>query len=377
MVIDRAANTLKQAKALSFATGSVNFKDRIGGLDSNDFLRVRLGDRSSLAFSFNGKANLQLLKANGKTIQSTKPKGKVASLDTVLDGGTYYIQVSSAAKKSTRYTLSATASLAHPMSSLEHPMSSSNNAVLNLRTAIPYPQDNQFATVLQGGDDGSTLDIMIVYTAEARQAEGSTETMQKTIQAAVDEVNQGYANSGIIQRLRLVHTAEINYTESGNSDTDLARLQNKTDGYIDEVHPMRDQHGADIVSLFVKNAGSGGIAYTMNQISHEFESYAFSLVQTEAAKTRLSLGHEIGHNLGVGHDRHHAGSDAALPYAYGYINQSGVGDVMSYASARRNVYANPNLSLNGEIMGKENEADVVRAFNNVRFTAANWRKSVV
>jgi hypothetical protein len=63
--------------------------------------------------------------------------------------------------------------------------------------------------------------------------------------------------------------------------------------------------------------------------------------------------------------------------AHGYITATGVGDVMSYAQDRRNYYSSPNITINGETLGKAGEADVVKTFNEVRFTTANWRKSVV
>ena len=38
------------------------------------------------------------------------------------------------------------------------------------------------------------------------------------------ETNQAYAQSGITQRLFLVHMAEVAYAESGNIGVDLPRL---------------------------------------------------------------------------------------------------------------------------------------------------------
>ena len=377
MAIDRVGNTLKQAKELTFSSRSTSFKDQIGGRDTNDFFRFRLNNRSSVDFSFKGsKANLQLLNGKGQPLQASKPQGKILSINTSLNAGTYCIRVSSPVKKATNYVLRASVSLAQPMTSND----SNALAAIAYPTSQPSSQSAQFTQA--GLDDGSVIDIMIAYTADARTAEGGTDAIQKTIQAAVDEVNQGYANSGIIQRLRLVRTTEVNYTESGNSNTDLTRLQSKTDGYMDDIHALRDQCGADIVSLFVKNSNSGGTSYTMNQytmnqVTPEFEAYAFNVVQIDNVKTRFSLGHEIGHNLGAAHDRAHVDSDAISPYAYGCITSSGVGDIMSYAKDRRNYYSSPNITINGEALGKAGEADVVTTFNEVRFTAANWRKSVV
>jgi hypothetical protein len=66
-------------------------------------------------------------------------------------------------------------------------------------------------------DDGSLIDVLVVYTAAARAAAGGTGAIQALIDLAITETNTSYANSGITQRVRLVHTAEVVYTESETS----------------------------------------------------------------------------------------------------------------------------------------------------------------
>ena len=55
--------------------------------------------------------------------------------------------------------------------------------------------------------------------------------------------------SAITPRLNLVHAAEVSYVESGFYSLDLSRLQAPGDGYMDDVHPLRDTYGADAVVL--------------------------------------------------------------------------------------------------------------------------------
>jgi hypothetical protein len=101
-------------------------------------------------------------------------------------------------------------------------------------------------------DNGSVIDVMVVYTPAARIAAGETAAMNALIQLGVDETNQSYANSLVTQRIRLVYKAEVAYTESGDFGTDLNRLTNVSDGYMDEVHSLRDTYGADLVSLWIE-----------------------------------------------------------------------------------------------------------------------------
>ena len=62
-------------------------------------------------------------------------------------------------------------------------------------------------------DSASIVDVMVVYTDDARAAAGSTAAILNTINLAVVETNNGYANSGIAHRFNLVHTAELNFEE--------------------------------------------------------------------------------------------------------------------------------------------------------------------
>ena len=58
-------------------------------------------------------------------------------------------------------------------------------------------------------------------------------------------------NSGVNHRIRLVLRDEVEYSEEGNSGTDLGRLRNDSDGYMDHVHELRDAYAADLVHIVV------------------------------------------------------------------------------------------------------------------------------
>src|SRR5262249_7793747 len=82
-------------------------------------------------------------------------------------------------------------------------------------------------------DDGSMIDVMAAYTPAARDGAGGTGAIESLINLGVAETNTAFANSQVIQRFRLVGTAEVNYTESGSSSTDLARFRAPADGFMD------------------------------------------------------------------------------------------------------------------------------------------------
>ncbi|NEP79424.1 MAG: hypothetical protein F6K39_15375 [Okeania sp. SIO3B3] len=228
-------------------------------------------------------------------------------------------------------------------------------------------------------DDSSTIDLMVVYTPEARQAEGGTDAMEELIKLAVDGVNEAFDNSEIETQLRLVHTAEVNYTESGSSRTDLTRLKEPSDTYMDEVHELRDDYGADIVSLFASDFddNTGGRGYLMNIPGYGFEDSAFNVLTTSNARSRRTLAHEIGHNLGLTHERDNSSRQGTFSYSYGYITPSGAGTIMSTAINRLPYFSNPAINYEGEALGRENFANSALAINQVIQYAANWRQSVV
>ena len=107
-----------------------------------------------------------------------------------------------------------------------------------------------------------TIDVAVVYTPAAREEAGGTAEIEAVIDLMVAETNEAYQASGVHHRLALVARSEVQYTEAGDR-RDLYRLEDPSDGYMDEVHAMRDRTGADLVHLVFKYQDHpfGGIAY--------------------------------------------------------------------------------------------------------------------
>ena len=118
------------------------------------------------------------------------------------------------------------------------------------------------------------------------------------------------------------------YVETPSSiSTDLTAIRSTGDGKLDEVHTLRSQHGADIVTLIgsgYASSGYCGIGGLMTSVSTSFASSAFNVVDRTCAVGNLSYAHELGHNQGLHHDPANAGSTPSYPYAYGYRDPSGV-----------------------------------------------------
>jgi len=227
-------------------------------------------------------------------------------------------------------------------------------------------------------DDGSLVDVLVVFTPAAATA--STGPIQNQIQAWIDETNGFCLASGVAHRVRLVHSESINYTTTGNILTDIDRLRDKTDGFLDSVHPLRDIVDADLVFLVVAT-GSAGVGYQMDVLSTSFEDSAFSVI-TLTEESRV-FAHEAGHNMGLGHD-HTPGAQAVLCDAFGYRNAAPeqFRTIMSSPPGQKiDLFSSPALSAGGFPLGisgagcPNDAADAVSALSETVPFVSNFRVS--
>jgi len=259
--------------------------------------------------------------------------------------------------------------------------------------APPIPVEDQDTQTLTPPapqfDDGSTIDVMVVYTDDVAAA---SPNILSEIQLAIDETNTSYANSGINQRLQLVHAVEVNYLETGNMSTDLNCITSQDDGCLDSVHTLRDSYDADMVSFWVENGGSYcGIAWLMTTVSGSFESHAFSVIDRQCATGYYSFGHELGHNMGAHHDRYVTSGQGAYPYSYGYVyTPDRWRTIMAYNTqctdwgfncTRIQYWSNPDVNYNGVPTGvpegQPDSADNRKTLNNTALTVANFRQPAI
>jgi hypothetical protein len=226
---------------------------------------------------------------------------------------------------------------------------------LEVGNSLPDPLSSTMAPL--AANDGTLIDVMILYTEAASVAAGGDSVLENEILLAVAEANQTYANSGMTQRIELVHTAKATgYIESGNISTELSRLRVDGDDYIDEAHTLRNTYHADLVSLVVQTGGCG-IAYVNSSAST-----AFSAFSRDCMLTNLTLPHEMAHNMYARHDWY---MDAALnsPYSYskGYVNTANrwrtvmaYNDhcaVLGFNCVRIPYFSNPDVSFTGSPTG--------------------------
>ncbi|MBL8232546.1 MAG: hypothetical protein JNL98_28875, partial [Bryobacterales bacterium] len=237
----------------------------------------------------------------------------------------------------------------------------------------------------------TVIDLMVAYTAAARDSAGGVTAIQNNIQTTVASANQAFTNSGVQIQFNLVHTMLVNYSEGSGDVTDaLAPLRSTSDGVMDEVHAARDTHGADLVCLWIQGSAGGpwggtvGYAYQLTSASSSFAPWGFSVVEQYWAAS-YTMAHELGHNMGAQHDRANAGNSGAYSYSYGYQNAvlgSAFRTIMAYQCAGMSCpkipyWSNPVVSYNGTPTGiasnQANSADNALTLNNTRTAVAAFR----
>jgi uncharacterized delta-60 repeat protein len=247
---------------------------------------------------------------------------------------------------------------------------------------------------VQSGESSATntgpvvVDLMVLYTAAARAGAGGTAGMETLIDLAVAEAHLCYTNSQVNLRLNLVYQGEIDHAESGDFGTELGRLTNRNDGYLDEVFELRNRYSADLVCLIVETESSGtlaGIANILREASIAGAESAFSVIRRCCLVGNYTLAHELAHNMGCEHDWLHSGGSGVYPYSHGYSFETQgttYRTVMAYPPGLQIPYfANPDLLYLGVPLGipedAPNPANDAKSLNNTAQLVASFRQSAV
>eukprot|EP00088_Acartia_fossae_P046338 TRINITY_DN5000_c0_g1_i3.p1 TRINITY_DN5000_c0_g1~~TRINITY_DN5000_c0_g1_i3.p1 ORF type:complete len:381 (+),score=55.28 TRINITY_DN5000_c0_g1_i3:618-1760(+) len=211
---------------------------------------------------------------------------------------------------------------------------------------------------------------MVTYTAKVYytpEVAKTTKDIYGFVEQIVAETNQGYKNSGVPMKLK-VHCIELATVHDTSNVVTMILNFKKMKGTVKKL-----LGSADCAVLLVHQFNSCGVGY----VNGLFGGVTLSVVQKSCAQGYYSFGHEIGHNIGLHHNKEKA-SNSHYPEGHGYLIKNGYRTILAYEApghkTRVNYYSNPRVSLNygqeGQVTGDAKTADNAKILTRNRFYLA-------
>ena len=179
----------------------------------------------------------------------------------------------------------------------------------DVEVGVPTPGGLDEPTPAPGPEATSApcvIDVMILYT---RDAWAATPDIEGEIFEAIIQANETFEYSKVNAVVQPVFWDLLAFPEGEFASIEKALDEIRNDSTIwgAQVDKLRREWKADLVSLWVENSGRGqdycGIGYQSDP-HQPSDTFAFTVVRRDCASGQLSFTHEIGHNLGMGHDRY-------------------------------------------------------------------------
>ncbi len=250
--------------------------------------------------------------------------------------------------------------------------------------AAPAPEDTSSGAAV-ASDDGSRLDVLVVYSDDVRAALGGTTQAEAFAQEAINSTNTAYINSDIHTRVRLAGTLEVAYDENGDLSAALSWASGNS-----AISAARNTARADMVAFLVNSGTTAcgiGRLMTRSLLGAGFQHAPYTATARGCAVGNLSFAHELGHNQGCQHNPENGGPPdvSSYPYAYGHYVDQTFRTVMSYSDpctppsycTRVAYFSNPAVNYNGVPTGVADQRDNHRVINDTASIVALFRESVI
>jgi hypothetical protein len=194
----------------------------------------------------------------------------------------------------------------------------------------------------------------------------------------IARANKSFTESQINLQYRLVDVAQVPDAEIASRSVWLSRdnitaLRTNANDSASTVGRLRNQTGADLVQAWGTYPNVCGQGYQPSVSQNLGLGYGVSVIHnSRSCLEGQAVSHELGHNIGGGHDRITARRSSGGGDAYGMVDRErrfltimaypqscGTGCVQTY------LYSNPNVRYDGAPTGVAGSVDNARVMNIV------------
>jgi hypothetical protein len=208
-------------------------------------------------------------------------------------------------------------------------------------------------------DEHHVIRIGIFYTSDLVNSL-SKEELSSYLDRQINAANVVMENSGLSIRREVGYVGL--YPVDNASVSIQGFLRTIYDNDSKPVHDIAEIFGLDYITILRPHIGSGFCGW-----AYYTEPYA--VIEVGGNCTSETLGaHEWGHNDGADHDIANSSDVPVKDYGRGY-NCGGEGTIMSTSNDwfnRHDFYSNPNKSIDNDVCGLADKADVTRMLHELQ-----------
>jgi hypothetical protein len=229
----------------------------------------------------------------------------------------------------------------------------------------------------------SQIDVGVMYTGAAlcgvRPGEECADenSLRLLLSTWAMASSKYFTCSGIDARINLVAVTKLNYLETGDLDTDLARFNTPSKPPGSDVAEFRDVNDADVVLVLVERGGDYGLAEVFRT---EYTVDQYKQIATGVSVAKVAFGHtllhELGHTMGAGHQK----KQGTGRYSYSHGNVIRGQSVDHYTlmaqgkGLRLTLFSGPDVVLGNKKTGSADK-DNVRTLNETRALLESFQAS--